>query len=174
METSGLQVPSAKAGWEDLALEVRVVRLSTVARALVPALIVPTLPRSTRGFTFLPGKLGFAVGTVLVVASAGLAWLLWGSLGWVGALLPLWLFGTAGALTIGSAVRPMAFVKPDCVGCRLLPVIVEHEAIHLSGVGSEGAVWASMRLRHSTGSLRLDGDPTICSFCPIPKRLAEH
>ncbi len=103
-----------------------------------------------------------------------LARLLWGSLGMLGALLPFWLFGTAGALMMMNGVRPMAFVKPICVKCRLFPVIAEHEAIHLSGVGGEKAVWASMRLRHSKESLKLDGDPSICWFCPIPKRLSEQ
>lgn len=86
----------------------------------------------------------------------------------------MWLFGTAGALIALSAVRPTAFVKPICVKCRLLPVIKEHEAIHLSGVSSEGAVWDSMRQRYSVENLSLEGDPAICPFCPIPRRLSER
>ena len=73
---------------------------------------------------------------------------------------------------IVCSLRPTAFVKPICLKCRLLPVIEEHEAIHLSGVSSENEVWESMRSRHSVESLSLSGDPAICPFCPIPKRLS--
>ena len=143
-------------------------------RFLVPSLAVTTLSRSTRGVSFYPGRVGFALGAVLFSGSLALGWLLEGLTGPVGAALALWLLGTSGLATMVSSVRPLAFVKPICTRCRLLPIIEEHEAIHLSGVGSEGAVWASMRTRHSKESLSLEGDPAICWFCPIPKRLSEH
>ncbi len=161
-------------GWETVAGGLRVVSLTSLVQILVPSLILPTLPRSTRGFSFYPGRLGFSIGLFLLGASSVLAWLMWRPLGALGPLLPFWLLGTTGALMMANGVRPMAFVKPICVKCRLLPVIAEHEAIHLSGVESEKDVWASMRLRHSGESLKLDGDPAICWFCPIPKRLSEH
>ena len=89
-------------------------------------------------------------------------------------MVSFWFIGTAGVATVFGAIRPTAYVKPICVKCRLLPVIKEHEAIHLTGVGNERDVWDSMRTRHSVRSLSLEGDPSICSFCPIPKRLAEQ
>jgi hypothetical protein len=92
-------------------------------------------------------------------------------LGALGALAFFWLFGSAGVVMVANGVRPSAFVKPICVKCRLLPVIKEHEAIHLAGVESDDEVWEEMRTRHSCESLGLDGDPSICSFCPIPRRL---
>jgi hypothetical protein len=94
--------------------------------------------------------------------------------GILGGFVSVWFLGTAGIATIVGVVRPTAYVKPICVRCRLLPVIKEHEAIHLTGVTSEKRVWASMKTRHSVESLGLEGDPAICSFCPIPKRLTEH
>ena len=103
-----------------------------------------------------------------------IGWLLGGVLGPAGLVLSFWLLGTTGLALFAGGVRPLAFVKPICVRCRLLPVIREHEAIHLSGVSAEEAVWESMRTRHSAESLSLEGDPAICSFCPIPKRLAKH
>ena len=75
---------------------------------------------------------------------------------------------------LASSLTPTAFVKPICLACRLLPVIEEHEALHLSGVASESAVWGSMKARHSVRSLSLEGDPAVCPFCPIPKRLSEQ
>ena len=111
--------------------------------------------------------LGFA----LLVASLLVGALLAGPTGPWGGVVSFWIFGTAGFVVIASALRPTAFVKPICVKCRLLPIIKEHEAIHLSGVASEGKVWESMRTRYTVESLSLRGDPAICSFCPIPKRL---
>lgn len=115
-----------------------------------------------------------AIGAALVFASAVVAYLLVRPTGVVGPFLSFWALGTAGVATLVGAVRPTAYVKPICIRCRLLPIIKEHEAIHLTGVTSEKAVWATMKTRHSRSSLSLDGDPAICSFCPIPKRLSEE
>ena len=161
-------------GWEKVDANLRVVRLSLPLQLFVPALIFPSLSKSTRGLTLYPGRLGLTVGFVLLAASLTVGWLLVGTTGPWGAVVCLWFLGTAGMITIASALRPTAYVKPICVKCRLLPIIKEHEAIHLSGVASESAVWASMKTRHSVESLGLRGDPAICSFCPIPKRLSER
>jgi hypothetical protein len=110
----------------------------------------------------------------MMVCSLVIGILLASPAGWWGFVLFFWLIGTAGLAMFASALRPTAFVKPICVKCRLLPIIREHEAIHLSGVAGEKAVWDSMKTRHSVESLSLSQDPTICSFCPIPKRLSEH
>lgn len=152
----------------------RVVPLSSAVQVLVPTLLVPTVSRGTRGVSFDAGRVGFILGSALLASSAVLGWLLWGVAGVWGALGAFWLLGTTGIVMMAGSLRPLAFVKPICVKCRLLPIIVEHEAIHLSGVAREEAVWVSMRLRHSAESLGLDGDPAICWFCPIPKRLKGH
>jgi hypothetical protein len=160
--------------WENIDARMKVVNLSWPVQLLIPALIFPSLSKATRGLTFYPGRMGLVLGCSLAVSSAVIGVLLLGPTGPLGALLSLWFIGTAGIASVVGALRPMAFVKPICTRCRLLPIIKEHEAIHLSGVASEGKVWASMRTRHSTTSLALDGDPAICSFCPIPKRLSEY
>jgi len=152
----------------------RVVPLGLPVQILIPALIFPSISSSTRGLTFYPGRAGMALGAALVFASAVVAYLLVRPMGVVGPFLSFWALGTAGVATLVGAVRPTAYVKPICIRCRLLPIIKEHEAIHLTGVTSEKAVWASMKTRHSRSSLSLDGDPAICSFCPIPKRLSEE
>ncbi|HYB07127.1 MAG TPA: hypothetical protein VEB87_03105 [Nitrososphaerales archaeon] len=165
---------SPSGGWERIDSEMRVVRLRAPLQLMVPALIFPSLSKATRGLTLFPGRMGLALGALLVVSSAVMGLLLYGPTGPWGGVLSFWLIGTAGVAMLASGLRPIAFVKPICVRCRLLPVIREHEAIHLSGVASERQVWESMKARHSVESLGLKGDPSICTFCPIPKRLSEH
>lgn len=160
--------------WQTVNEGIRVVRLSVPLQVLVPVLAFLSIQKSTRGMTLYPGKTGMGLGILLTSAGVLIGFLLLSPWGVLGAVLSLWLIGSAGVATLAGAVRPTAFIKPICVKCRLLPVIKEHEAIHLSGVASEKAVWDSMRTRHSVASLSLAGDPAICSFCPIPKRLAEH
>jgi hypothetical protein len=161
-------------GWELILNDLRVVRLTAPLQLLVPSLLLPSLPKSTRGLSLYPGRLGLGIGLALVVASLLAGVLLAGPTGLWGGIVSFWFLGTAGLVVMASTLRPTAFVKPICVKCRLLPVIKEHEAIHLSGVASERAVWESMRSRHSVESLALIGDPAICSFCPIPKRLRKQ
>jgi len=169
-----LEANHGAAAWEKIASTLRVVRLTLQLQLLAPALIFPSFSKSTRGLTLYPGKLGLGLGLVLLAASVVAGALLVGPTGPWGAVISFWFIGTAGIATAASALRPTALVKPICAKCRLLPIITEHEAIHLSGVAGESAVWASMRTRHSVESLSLGGDPAICSFCPIPKRLSER
>ena len=156
-----------------MARKARVVTLSPLLQLSIPSLAVPTFSKSTRGVSLRGGGSGLLLGFVLVVASLGIGWLLTGPTGILGYIVIFWLVGTTGVAMTVSSLKPLAFVKPICTRCRLLPVILEHEAIHLAGVASENEVWASMRQRHSVESLKLEGDPAICSFCPIPKRLSE-
>ena len=160
--------------WQNLESSMRTYRLSLPVRILVPALWVSSLPRNAIGFSFERGGSAAAIGTLLVLFSAILGGLLFPITSFVGFLVSFWVLGTAGALMLATATRPLAFVKPLCSGCRLLPVIREHEAIHLSGEASDAEIWKVMRTRHSCDSLQLKGDPNICWFCPIPKRLSEH
>ena len=73
-----------------------------------------------------------------------------------------------------SMRRKVAFLKANCSACRLRPVVEEHEAMHLGGIASEEAVWAEARKKYSYENLSLEGDPRICSFCPIAKKLRTH
>ena len=174
MKMAGGRGSPPRGDWSGILEGIRVVRLTVPLAIVVPALALPALPKSTRGFTLPPGRPGIALGLLLAASSAGVGYMLYGPAGPLGPVLSVWLLGTAGATMVAAALRPTAFVKPICTACRLLPVIKEHEAIHLSGVAGEADVWRSMRTRHSVRSLSLEGDPSICSFCPIPKRLAEQ
>ncbi|MDG6898502.1 MAG: hypothetical protein JRN24_02060 [Nitrososphaerota archaeon] len=164
----------SNAGWEGMAGQMTTRRLTLPIRLLIPSLLVASLPKRAIGFSYEGGRSGAVVGSLVLVVSLVLGALLYGVAGVLGALAPVWLLGTTGAAMLANSRRPIAFVKPLCQGCRLLPVIKEHEAIHLSGVESDGEVWESMRQRYSCESLALAGDPAICAFCPIPKRLKEH
>ena len=163
----------APGDWEAISTRLRVVRLSTPLQILVPALAVSALSKSTWGLTLFPGRMGVALGVLLLATSTIVGGLLLGPIGVAVPILSAWVVGTAGGTMFAAAITATAFVKPICVRCRLLPVIREHEAIHLSGVASERAVWESMKTRHSIASLSLEGDPEVCSFCPIPRRLSE-
>ena len=160
--------------WEEISSKMKVLILSHKVQILVPSLIFTAFSKSTRGLTFYLGKAGLVFGPVLVAGSLLIGWLLYPDFGAPGAVASFWVAGTSGVVIIATSIRPLAFVKPICVRCRLLPVIKEHESIHLAGEPRESAVWASMRQRHSVQNLGLEGDPAICSFCPIPKRLAQH
>ena len=159
--------------WEPIARRMKVVRLTVPLGILVPAVAIPAISKGTRGLSLYPGQGGKLIGGALILASAAVGYLLLRPVGVLGPVLSAWLLGTAGVAMLASARTPTAFIKPICTACRLLPVIKEHEAIHLAGVASERKVWGSMKGRHSAESLELEGDPAICSFCPIPKRLAE-
>lgn len=151
-----------------------VVSLSTPIKLLVPALLVSAFPLQTRGVSYERGKFGVALGGLLIGGSAVIGWALYAPLGVLGAVIPFWVIGSAGVLLVVNEVRPIAFIKPICVQCRLLPIIREHEAIHMAGVREDAQVWESIKTRHSVESLGLEGDPSICWFCPIPKRLREE
>ena len=161
-----------EAFWEPVFANLRVVRLTLPLQILVPALLLPSFSRSTRALSLFPGRGGQGIGFALLIASLLAGALLAGPTGFLGGIVCVWLLGTVGIVMVACSLRPTAFVKPICVRCRLLPVIKEHESIHLTGVSSEREVWESMRTRHSVRSLSLEGDPAICSFCPIPKRLS--
>ena len=159
--------------WGKIAGKMHVITLGWAAKVLIPSLLLSSLPQRTRGLTFDQGRSGFLIGGMLVIGSVGLGTLLTPSLGYAVIPFLFWLLGTTGVAMAATSLTPIAFVKPICTRCRLLPVIKEHEAIHLSGIANEDKVWASMRTRHSVQSLALEGDPAICTFCPIPKRLKE-
>ena len=174
MKPASAPEPRSRSDWRTVEAGMKVVTLGLRVKVLVPLLALASASQSTRGLTLYPGRPGVALGAAVMAASVAMAYALFPAAGILGAFLAVWLLGSAGAATFVAALRPTAFVKPICVRCRLLPIIREHEAIHLTGVASEGAVWASMKTRHTASSLSLDGDPTICAFCPIPKRLSER
>ena len=161
-------------GWQDILAAMKAMRLSAPLRLLVPALLVSALPRSAIGFSFEGGKGGVTLGSLLVGTGLMIGGLVFPALGMAGAILPVWFLGSTGLVMLVGGLRPIAFVKTPCTDCRLFPVVKEHEAIHLSGVESDDEVWRSMRTRYTCESLSLEGDPRICWFCPIQKRLREH
>jgi hypothetical protein len=161
-------------GWEETVGKMVTRKLTWRIRLFIPSLLFASMRKSAIGFSFEGGRAGKLVGGSILAASLAIGVLLYSVAGILGAVLPLWFLGTTGAVILLNGMKPIAFVRPLCSSCRLVPVIREHEAIHLSGVESDATIWDSMRSRYDCESLRLDGDPSICSFCPIPKRLKEH
>jgi hypothetical protein len=151
----------------------RIIQLSLPLRVAIPALMISSLPKRAIGFSFERGRFGSAVGGVLVGAGALVGFLLYGSMGLVGPLIGLWLLGSTGGMMLFNSWRSVAFVKPLCNSCRLLPVIAHHEALHLGGIGSDAEIWSMVRGKVTFDGLGL-GDPAICNFCPIAKRLKER
>ncbi len=166
---------SARHARGDLASGMRVVTLTALVKIAVPPLYITSLPKNAIGFSFERGRFGVFMGGSLFVAGILVAILLSREMGILAVPVAMWLLGGTSLLMIyNGTARSIAFVKPLCAGCRLRPIIEEHEAIHLGGVEKDSQVWFEMKKRHSCESLSLEEDASICSFCPIPKRLKEH
>ena len=151
--------------------QVRTIRLSVPVRLALPPVLLSSIPKKVLGLSFETGMAGVTLGLALLGASLSLGYVLLHIAGPWSFVLSFWLMGGTGAVMILNCATPVAFVKQLCSNCRLLPVIVEHESLHLSGIESDESVWDEMRKRYSCASLGLEGDTSICSFCPIPKRL---
>ena len=148
----------------------RVVRLTVPIRLLVPALLFSSLPKRAIGFSFERGRFGAAVGSLLLASGLLVGYLLFPLLGAAGLVASFWLLGTTGAVMLFNSWASLAFVKPLCRGCRLMPVIARHESLHLAGIASDDQIWSMVSKEVSFESLAL-GDASVCSFCPIAKRL---
>ena len=154
---------------------IRVVVLSNLVKLLLPPLFVSSLPKRAIGFSYPSGREGKLIGLALVAATGLVSLLLMTRVGVAGLLLAAWLVGgTAGLIVYNSTREKVAFVKQYCQGCRLRPLIEEHEAMHLRGESSEDVVWAEARKKYSYEGLHLADDPKICTFCPIAKKLRDH
>ena len=148
--------------------------LSALVGIALPSLLVSSIPKRAIGFSYPRGKEGVIAAAGLLGLTFVVGYALSASIGPGSVLVSLWVFGgTAAVMLYNSAGSGIAFIKPLCSKCRLLPLIEEHEAVHLSGVVSEERCWEDARKRHSYVGLGLGRDPKICSFCPIAKRLRE-
>jgi hypothetical protein len=147
--------------------------LSSSVRALLPPLLFSSIPKRAIGFSYPTGREGSILGGALIAITVALGFILYSAVGIAGFVVMAWLTGGTGLLMFyNSTVQKVAFVKSYCAGCRLRPLIEEHEAMHLNGVASEEAVWETARRRYSYEGLGLGTDPRICTFCPIAKRLS--
>ncbi len=155
--------------------EVRFVTLSKAVRLAFPPLYLSSIPKRAIGFSYPSGREGRVLGVALLSMTFLMGFLLSSVVGFPGFLLMVWLTGGTGALMIYNSTRGrVAFLKSYCSTCRLRPLIEEHERMHLYGETSEEAVWADARRKYSYEGLSLAGDPKICAFCPIAKKLRAH
>jgi len=160
------------------ALQTTDVRFITMTRLVLlafPPLFFSSLPKRAIGFSYPSGNEGRALGVALAATTALIGILLYAAAGVPAFLLVLWLTGgTAGLMLYNSTGGRVAFLKHYCAACRLRPLIEEHETMHLAGEPSEEVIWSEARRKYSYDGLSLAGDPRICSFCPIAKRLRAH
>ena len=153
-------------------LPVRFVILSTVVKLAFPPLYLSSLPKRAIGFAFPSGNEGKLLGLALLGVTTSIGLLLAKSIGPVGLLLMVWLTGGTGALMLYNSTQcRVAFLKEYCSSCRLRPIIEEHESMHLNGERSEDVLWRETMKKYTYEGLSLAGDPKICSFCPIAKKL---
>jgi hypothetical protein len=152
--------------------EVRFVVLSTLVKVAFPPLLLSSLPKRAIGFSYPSGTEGRVLGLSLLGVTGTLGFLLSTSIGPAGDLVMAWLTGgTAVLMLYNSTTCRIAFLKEYCSSCRLRPIIEEHELMHLNGERSEEVVWGEARKKYTYESLSLAGDPEICTFCPIAKKL---
>jgi hypothetical protein len=153
---------------------VKVIPLSNILKLALPPLFLSSLPKRAIGFSFPRGTEGKLLGVALVGGTAALSYLLNGAFGIYAALAMVWLMGGTGVVILyNSTSHGLAFVKQMCSTCRLRPIIVEHEVMHLNGERSEEVVWEAARKKYTYDGLGLGTDPKIHSFCPIAKRLKD-
>ena len=153
----------------------RFVVLSTIVKMAFPPLFLSSLPKRAIGFSYPSGNEGRVLGLSLLGMTGALGFLLSMSIGPAGDLVMAWLTGgTAVLMLYNSTQCRVAFLKEYCSGCRLRPIIEEHESMHLNGERSEDVVWGETRKRYSYEGLALAGDPNICTFCPIAKKLRNN
>ena len=152
--------------------EVKFVVLSTVVKLAFPPLLFSSIPKRAIGFSYPSGGEGRLLGISLLGVTGVLGFLLSTWIGPAGDLVMAWLLGgTAVVMIYNSTSCRIAFLKEYCAPCRLRPIIEEHEAMHLNGEASEDVIWQETRRRYTYESLSLEGDPQICTFCPIAKKL---
>jgi hypothetical protein len=155
--------------------DVRFITLSKAVRLAFPPLFFSSLPKRAIGFSYPSGREGRILGISLLSITVAIGLLLSMTIGLSGFLLMLWLTGGTSVLMLyNSTSGKIAFIKSYCAGCRLRPLIEEHEEMHLNGEPSEEVVWGEAMKKYTYEGLSLAGDPKICSFCPIAKRLRTH
>jgi hypothetical protein len=152
-----------------------VLPLSRSLSILLPPLFVSSLPKRAIGFSFPRGTEGKLLGVSLIGATVAISVLLSTAFGFIFGLAIIWIMGGTGVVILyNSTRRGLAFVKEMCSACRLLPIIEEHEIMHLRGEPSEEVVWREAKKKYTYEGLGLGTDPKIHSFCPIAKRLKEN
>jgi hypothetical protein len=155
--------------------QIRFIKLSNAVKLAFPPLFFSSIPKRAIGFSYPSGREGRILGVSMLSITIAIGLLLSLNIGLSGFLLMIWLTGGTSVLMLyNSTSGKIAFIKSYCSGCRLRPLIEEHEAMHLNGESSEEVVWGEMTKKYTYEGLSLAGDPKICSFCPIAKRLRTH
>lgn len=153
----------------------KIIALSSHVRFLLPPLFISSIKKNAIGFSFERGLFGWTVGSALIATSIIIGYLPSSEFGILSYALSFWLIGGTGLFMMYNCmVQRIAFVKPLCLRCRLLPLIIEHEEAHLDGISQDDEIWSIMRGKYLYLLPELEKDRDICYFCPIPRRIREE
>lgn len=153
----------------------KVLHLSLVLRILTPSLLLRSASKNAIGFAFLRTIETLLAGFMSLLSSILLGYLFYSTIGLASFPLFVWLVGSAGIVMIAHCVGPgYIFVKSLCAGCKLRPIIIEHEAVHISGISSEAEVWRRLKGIFNNSFQNLASDYEVCTFCPIVDHLGKH
>jgi len=141
--------------------------LGPLIYAILPFIILVSFRKKVLAFTMLRGKTELFVGIALVPASLIVGRALYLLIGGYAYPLLLWVLGGVGIMMIVHSLSSgLIFVKPMCNSCTFLPLILEHEKLHISGIRDETQVWSKIRKMYDWHKIRKPKQ--ICSHCPIP------
>ncbi len=141
--------------------------LGPLIYAILPFIILASFRKKVLAFTMLKGKTELFVGIALVPSSLIIGRALYLLIGGYAYPLLLWVIGGIGVMMIVHSLSSgLIFVKPMCNSCTFLPLILEHENLHISGIGGEAQVWSKIQKKYDWQKLKKPQQ--ICPHCPIP------
>lgn len=134
---------------------------------MLPVIILACYRKRMLAFTMLKSRSELFVGLALVPTSLIVAWAFYFVIGGYSYPLLMWTLGGVGVMmVVHSLSSGLIFVKPKCNSCSFLPLIIEHENLHIAGIHSEAKVWASIKERFNWETVIKP--QKVCAHCPIP------
>lgn len=141
--------------------------LSPLIYAILPFIILVSFRKKVLAFTMMKGKSELYVGMALIPASIVIGRAFYFLVGGYSYPLVFWVLGGVGIMMVVHSLSPgLIFVKPMCNACTFLPLIMEHENLHISGIHGEVQVWSRIKEKYDWKKIRKP--QKICPHCPIP------
>ncbi len=141
--------------------------LGPLVYAILPFIILASFRKKVLAFTMLKRKSELYVGLALIPTSVIVGQAFYFLIGWYSYPLLLWVLGGIGVImVVHSLSSGLIFVKPMCNSCSFLPLILEHENLHISGIRGEAQVWSKIKKMYDWQTIRKP--QKICLHCPIP------
>ena len=148
--------------------------LGTLIYVILPFIILASFRKKVLAFTMLKGRTELFVGIALIPTSIIIGRAFYLLIGGYAYPLLFWVLGGMGVMMIVHSLSPgLIFVKPMCNSCTFLPLILEHENLHISGIRGETQVWSKIKKIYDWQKIRKPQQ--ICAHCAIPGRMkAKH